>query len=91
MDISQFKKEFMDEANKQLAVMNNSLKNFNKESLKEFSNAAHILKSAAAAMGYKQIANLSKTMEETLNDIINKKIKIIPQQLFRFLIFVKAQ
>ena len=76
MDTSQFKKEFMDEANKQLAVMNNSLKNLDTKALTELSRAAHILKSAAATMGYEQIANLSKAVEETLNNIINKKIEI---------------
>jgi len=78
MDISQFEKEFMDEANKQLTVMDNSLKNLNSKTFTEFSNAAHILKSSSAAMGYKQISNLSKAMEETLNEIINKKIEITP-------------
>jgi len=78
MDISEFKKEFMEEADKQLAVMNNSLKKLDNKSLVEMSRAAHILKSSSAAMGYKQIANLSKAMEETLNKIIDKKIKITP-------------
>jgi len=78
MDISQFKKEFMDEANKQLAVMNNSLSNVNEKSLKEVSIAVHILKSSAAAMGFNQTAKLSKTIEETLNEILNKKIEINP-------------
>lgn len=78
MDISQFKKEFMDEALKQSTVMNNSLKHLNSKALTEFSNAAHILKSSSAAMGYKEISKLSKAMEETLNEIINKKIKITP-------------
>jgi len=78
MDISQFKKEFMEEADKQLAVMSNSLKNLDSKALTELSRAAHILKSAAAAMGYKQISKLSKAMEETLNGILDKKIKITP-------------
>ena len=76
MDISQFKKEFMDEALKQSTVMNNSLNNLNSKTLVELSRAAHILKSSSATMGYEQIANLSKAMEETLNEIINKKMEI---------------
>jgi len=80
MDMSQFKKEFIDEALKQSAVINSALLNLNKKSLTgsltEISRAAHILKSSAAAMGYKQISNLSKAMEETINNIIDKKIEI---------------
>ena len=93
MDISQFKKEFMDEAVKQSTVINNSLKtlknqrflvsqkskisvNLDSKALVEMSRAAHILKSSSAARGYEQISNLSKAMEETLNEIIDKKIEI---------------
>ena len=76
MDMSQFKKEFIDEAVKQSDVINNSLKNLDSKTLTELSRAAHILKSSSATMGYMQLSKLSKAMEETLNEIISKKIEI---------------
>lgn len=80
-DIKQFKDVFLKEANEHVANMNSYLLKLEKKPqdsrlLKEIFRAAHTLKSMSATMDYDKTAGLCHAIEDILDLIKKKKIKL---------------
>jgi len=80
-DIEKYKDSFLSEAKEHLASMNKSLLKLEKnptelELANDIIRAAHTLKSMAATMNYHKMAGLCHAMEDVLEAIKKKKVKL---------------
>jgi two-component system, chemotaxis family, sensor kinase CheA len=86
MDVNQYLEVFIDESKEHLQSCNEQLLLLEKDPenlniVNEIFRSAHTLKGMSATMGYEDLASLTHQMENVLDAIRNKKIKVIPSTL----------
>ncbi len=79
-DMSAYMDVFMAEADEQLALLEESLVDLEKEAtpdlLQRLFRAAHTLKGSSAAMGFTRMAELTHAMENVLDELRNERIGV---------------